>query len=58
LITPDSGDTIEPGCVLNIETPYYEISNGGYTVEDTLFITEQGVEYLTSMDRSLVEIPC
>ncbi|MCL5069005.1 MAG: Xaa-Pro peptidase family protein, partial [Thaumarchaeota archaeon] len=56
LITPTSNDLIEEGCVLNIETPYYEIGNGGYMVEDTLLVTKSGVEFLTTLDRGLIEV--
>ncbi|MDA4130501.1 MAG: Xaa-Pro peptidase family protein, partial [Thaumarchaeota archaeon] len=56
-ITPASNDVIEKNCVLNIETPYYEISNGGYMVEDTILVTERGAEFLTKLDRGLIEIP-
>ena len=55
-ITPTSNTTIEQSSIINIETPYYEISEGGYMVEDTMLVTESGVKFLTTLDRGLHQI--
>jgi Xaa-Pro aminopeptidase len=44
---------IVEGMVLNVETPYYEIGWGGMMVEDTFVVTKNGIDYLTTADRSL-----
>jgi Xaa-Pro aminopeptidase len=44
---------IEPGMVINVETPYYELGFGGVTVEDTMVITEEGFQFLTESSREL-----
>ncbi len=53
-----SGDTLlREGMVLCVETPFYEIGWGGMMVEDTLVVTAEGCQLLTSGDRSLQVIP-
>jgi Xaa-Pro aminopeptidase len=44
---------LEPGMVFCFETPYYELGWGGMMVEDTLVITSDGCELLSTSDRSL-----
>jgi Xaa-Pro dipeptidase len=44
---------LEPGMVLEVETPYYEIGFGGLQVEDTVLITEDGYRRLTRTPRHL-----
>jgi len=44
---------LEPSMVLCLETPYYEIGWGGMMVEDTVVVTEDGAERLTTIDRSM-----
>jgi Xaa-Pro dipeptidase len=53
-LTPHVADpALEPGMVLNIETPYYEIGFGGLQVEETVLITDDGYECLSSLPRGL-----
>jgi Xaa-Pro aminopeptidase len=52
-ITPDSQAMLEAGMVINIEPPYYELGLGGFTIEDTLVVTETGFEWLSVMDRDM-----
>lgn len=53
LIGPASETILEPGMVLCVETPYYEIGWGGMMVEDTVIVTEDGHELLTHSPREL-----
>lgn len=53
LIGPASETILEPGMVLCVETPYYEIGWGGMMVEDTVIVTEDGHELLTHSPRDL-----
>lgn len=53
LIGPGSETVLEPGMVLCVETPYYEIGWGGMMVEDTVIVTSTGCELLTQSSREL-----
>jgi Xaa-Pro dipeptidase len=44
---------LESNMVINIETPYYEMGEGGFQIEDTLVVTDNGYEYLTNAPRTL-----
>ncbi len=56
LLAEGSDARLEPGMVLNVETPYYESGYGGFQVEDTLLVTATGAELLTAADRSLTSV--
>lgn len=47
---------LQPGMVLCIETPYYELGWGGIQVEDTIVVTDRGSRYLTKSSRELIKI--
>ena len=49
----DESMTIEPGMVINVETPYYEVGWGGIQLEDTLVVREDGVEFLSDLPVAL-----
>ena len=53
-IRADNLTQLEKGMVINIETPYYEMGFGGIQIEDTVVVTSDGFEYLTSLDRDLL----
>lgn len=53
LIGPSSETVLEPGMVLCVETPYYEIGWGGMMVEDTVIVTDGGYELLTRSPKQL-----
>jgi Xaa-Pro dipeptidase len=53
-LTPASRDVLEPGMVMCIETPYYEIGAFGVQVEDTVVVTADGVQSLMTTDRRLL----
>jgi len=44
---------LEAGMVLNIEAPDHELGFGGLTLEDTVLLRDDGVEYLTNANRDL-----
>jgi Xaa-Pro aminopeptidase len=52
-IAPGDETVLEPGMVINIETPYYELGFAGLQVEDTVVVTRDGAESLSVSDRSL-----
>ncbi|HHV79345.1 MAG TPA: aminopeptidase P family protein [Firmicutes bacterium] len=47
VLREDSNAEIEPGMVFCVETPYYELGLGGIQVEDTIVVTEDGIQYLS-----------
>jgi Xaa-Pro aminopeptidase len=47
---------LEPGMVVNVEVPLYELGFGGFQIEDTLLVTETGHEYLIDLDKGLFVI--
>jgi Xaa-Pro dipeptidase len=49
-------DVLEPGMVVNIELPYYELGLGGLQIEETLVVRESGHELLTRAPRGLFRI--
>jgi Xaa-Pro dipeptidase len=55
-IIPSSNTIIEEGSVINLETPYYEVRNGGYIVEDSVLVTKSGAELMSQLDRNFIEI--
>lgn len=56
-LTPDSPHTLEPGMVMCIETPYYDLGTGGFQVEDMVVVTETGVRSLMTLRRQLLDCP-
>jgi len=54
-INPDSDIILEPGMVINVEPPYYELGLGGFQVEDTIVVTDNGFRYLTTLDRGMLK---
>ena len=54
LLGPDNETLLENGMVLNLEIPYYEIGFGGFNIEDTVVVTDDSPEFLTSLSRELV----
>ncbi len=47
---------LEPGMVLNIDMPFTEIGWGSVHIEDTVHITADGYESLTSSDLDIIEV--
>ncbi len=46
---------LEPGMVLNVDMPFTEIGWGSVHIEDTVHITVDGYEALTSADFDIIE---
>lgn len=46
---------VEEGMVFCLETPYYEVGWGGMMVEDIVVIRREGLEFLTSLPRELIQ---
>lgn len=52
-LTSASADVFEPGMVLCVETPYYELGFAGLQVEDMAVVRDDGLETLMQSDRTL-----
>ena len=52
-IAPDETRVFEPGMVLCIETPYYSSRHHTYNIEDSLLITQTGIELFSSAPHTL-----
>ena len=53
LVAPGNEMVFEPGMVICVETPYYELGLAGLQIEDIIVVTENGFECLTSLERKL-----
>lgn len=53
LIAEGNATIFEPGMVINVEVPYYEIGWGGMQLEETVVVTDSGHEPLTHLGRDL-----
>jgi Xaa-Pro aminopeptidase len=56
-IGPASPVRLDPGMVVNVETPYYRPGWGGIMYEDTLLVTDSGAERLTTSEPAVVILP-
>jgi Xaa-Pro dipeptidase len=54
VLTPENETVIEEGMVFCVETPYNEFGYGGFQIEDTMVVRENGVELLSTYPKSLV----
>ena len=53
-LNPRTEIPLEPGMVVEVETPYYEFGVGrGAFIEHTVLVTESGVKVLTELPREL-----
>lgn len=55
-IAPDSDIIFKPGMVFSVELPYYNPNIGGFNIEDTIVITENGFEKFTDCPREIIEL--
>ena len=56
-LAPNNSTILQPGMVINVEAPYYRPLWGGIMYEDTLLVTETGVERLTTQEAGLTILP-
>ncbi|MBX3070650.1 MAG: aminopeptidase P family protein [Thermomicrobiales bacterium] len=47
---------LEPGMVVNVELPYYELGLGGLQIEETLVIRDDGYDLLSAAPRQLLSL--
>jgi Xaa-Pro aminopeptidase len=52
-LMPSDQTPIEVGMVLEVETPYYTLGYAGLQPEDTVLVTENGGQFLTTISRQL-----
>jgi Xaa-Pro aminopeptidase len=57
IIRPDEEGVMKEGMTFCLETPFYELGWAGMMVEDTVVVTEDGVEFIAELDRSLRVVP-
>jgi Xaa-Pro dipeptidase len=53
ILNPRTEIPLEAGMVFEVETPYYELGFGGAFIEDTVLVTDNGVQVLTELPRDL-----
>ncbi len=53
VLTPSADTVLEAGMVFEVETPYYRLGVGGAFIEDTVLVTDDGPQILTTLDREL-----
>ena len=53
LLAPGDDTPLEPGMVLCVETPYYELGFAGLQVEDMVVVRDSGYEPLSQLPREL-----
>ena len=56
ILTEGEGRPLETGMVVNVEPPYYEIGFGGFQVEDTVLVTEDGFECFNRMPKGMISV--
>ncbi len=56
VLSANSSDVLEPGMVINIETPYYEFGFGAVNVEDPILIERDGARRLGTLSDALITI--
>ena len=53
MINPNETRVFEPGMVLCVEIPYYSSFNNSYNIEDTILITENGIDCFTKSNEDI-----
>lgn len=56
ILAPQSDHSLEANMVFEVETPYYELGFGGAFIEDTVLVTPEGSEVITTLSRDLVSV--
>jgi|FaiFalFF_MnMetaG_3_1042247.scaffolds.fasta_scaffold01157_4 Xaa-Pro aminopeptidase len=47
---------LQVGMTLSLEVPYHKFGLGGFNIEDSVIVKDDGVEVLTSLPRELLEV--
>lgn len=55
-LSPGSSCMLKTGMTFTIEPGIYIPNQGGIRIEDTLLLTDRGVEFLTSIDKALMKL--
>ena len=55
IIGPNDHRPLEENMVICIETPYYELGFGGFQIEDTGVVTNDGFDFMTHLERKIFE---
>jgi Xaa-Pro dipeptidase len=58
LIHASDNTPLQAGMSLCLETPYYEFGRDGMMVEDTVVVTADGYEKITTFSRELISLKC
>lgn len=53
----DTADLLEPGMVIALEVLYYELGLGGFQIEDTVIITDEGPVRVNELPYELIIVP-
>lgn len=53
MINPNETRVFEPGMVFCVEIPYYSSFNNSYNIEDTILITENGIDRFTKSNEDI-----
>ncbi|MDQ1496138.1 MAG: Xaa-Pro dipeptidase, partial [Actinomycetota bacterium] len=54
VLTPNADVALEANMTFEVETPYYRLGVGGSFIEDTVLVTDDGAEILTTLSRDLI----
>ena len=52
-ISPSETSTFEPGMIFCTEVPYYSSEFNSYNLEDTILITDNGIEFFSHISPNL-----
>ena len=55
-ICPDEKRDLQEGMVINIEMPYYIVGLGGFNIEDTILVLEDGGKVLSETEHDLYSL--
>ena len=55
-ISANDETRLQPGMTLSLEVPYHKFGLGGFNIEDSVIVVEDGIEVVTSLPRELLEV--
>lgn len=56
VLTPRSNDVMQPGMIFAFEPKFVLAGIGAVGIENTFLVTEMGVEKITLLDESIIEL--